>query len=255
MTHGAKETAKRALQLGVDKFLRPLGLAAVPVEVARPCAWGSPSILGSFPPFSDYFCVGSRENYFIHEGYQHRQEAQYFDDTRYADESQLEVYLCAREISDREKLSTVCDIGCGSGYKLLKYLGGLRTVGVDLPQTCRWLKQKYPDHSWIESDFCAKPDYPVDLVIAADVIEHLINPDQLMAYIVSLRARYVILSTPDRNLLRAGTHNGPPANCAHVREWNLVEFQAYVKEYFEILEHFVSSAPQATQCIVCQPKN
>ncbi len=249
------QDARRALQLGLNKFVRPLGLAVVPAELARPCAWGSLPVLGSFPPFSEHGCIGRRQDYFIHEGYRHRQDALYFDDTQHGDECQLEVYLFAKEICDRERLSTVCDIGCGSAYKLIRYLGDRRTVGIDLAQTCQWLRQRYPDRLWMESDLCSKPDFPVDLAIAADVVEHLVDPDRLMAYISTLRPRYIILSTPDRNLLRAGTHDGPPGNPAHIREWNVAEFQAYAADYFEVLEHFISSAPQATQCILCRPQN
>lgn len=239
----------------IRRLLRTFGYTVVPVEEFRPSAWGSVPVLGSFPPFSEHGCVGDPENYFIHNGYKSRPTALYFDDTPHAEESQLEVYLLAKEICDREGLTRVCDIGCGSAYKLIKYLGGLKTVGLDLPQTYHWLENKYPDRCWMESDFRTKPEFPIDLVIASDVIEHLENPNGLMDYISSLQPRYIILSTPDRNLLRTGTHNGPPANPGHVREWSFLEFQSYVKQHFEILEHFISSAPQATQCILCRPKN
>jgi len=211
--------------------------------------------LGSFPPLRDLSPIGSRKNYFIHDGYQHRQQAIYFDDTKFTDQWQLEVYQFAREICDREALSSVYDFGCGSGYKLMKYLNRFRTVGIDVPETCQWLRRKYPDRVWQEADSFKKPDDSVDLVIASDVIEHLENPDELIATILDLRPRYAILSTPDRNLLRAGTHNGPPLNPAHIREWNFQEFGAYVKEHFELLEHFISCSPQATQCVLCRLGN
>jgi SAM-dependent methyltransferase len=237
------------------KALRPLGVGFVPAEFARPCAWGSKTITGSFPPIPELSPLGEKKNYYIHDGYNHRSKAIYFDDTRYTDQSQLEVYRFAKEICVQNNLSTVFDFGCGSGYKLVKFLGNLKTVGVDVEKTCIWLRRKYPERSWMEPQDLEKIDQSVDLVIASDVIEHLETPDQMLASIGGLRPRYIILSTPDRDLLRVGTHNGPPGNPAHVREWNFREFHAYIGESFEVLEHFISSAPQATQCILCRLKD
>lgn len=240
---------------GAQRLLRPTGYAIVQVEAARPCAWGSRPILGSFPPLAEGSSVGNRQNYFVHDGYRHRDQAVYFDDTQNTDQSQLEVYEFAKEICDRERLSTIYDIGCGSGYKLIKYFRDRQTVGIDLPKTCDWLNRKYPGRIWRDPDSLAGSDTRVDMVIASDVIEHVEDPDQLMVTIQRLRSRYVVLSTPDRDLLRVGTHNGPPLNPAHVREWSFMEFEVYVSEYFRVLEHFVSCAPQATQCLLCQPEN
>ena len=152
-----------------------------------------------------------------------------------------------RSSVSRGNLQMLSTLAVGQGTSFIKFLGDLKTVGVDVEQTCRWLRRKYPGRSWIEPSRDGNTAYPVDLVIASDVIEHLVNPDELMASISGLGLRrFIILSTPDRNLLRAGTHDGPPGNPAHVREWSFVEFGVYVKEYFEIVEHFISCAPQAT---------
>ena len=255
LLQNARKMLRRAIKSGASKLLSPFGLALVPLDLARPCAWGAQPISGSFPPFSEYDCVGRRENYFIHDGYHPREKAIYFDDTGRTEESQAEIYQFAAEISDREKLSTVFDLGCGSGHKLIKYLGNLKTVGIDVPKTCEWLRARYPDRTWISLESLSRPDYPVDLVVAADVIEHLVDPDELMRSITGLHPRFIILSTPERNLLRMGTHNGPPLNPAHIREWNFVEFRTYVSQYFDVEEHFISSAPQATQCVLCRSRS
>lgn len=255
-SHLGKRIVDKIFLSGASASLRPLGFAVVRAEEARPCAWGAKNILGSFPPPPPRSCqIGDRENFFIHNGYRHRDQAIYFNDTGHVDQSQMEIYQFAREICDREKLSIVVDIGCGSGYKLLKYLGHLNTIGVDVPPTCNWLKRKYPNRVWKEVDSFKAPYQRVDLVIASDVIEHLVNPDSLMAMIEALEPHYIILSTPDRDLLRVGTYDGPPLNEAHIREWNFLEFDAYVNEYFCVLEHFIACAPQATQCVLCRLKS
>ena len=215
---------------------------------------GSERISGSFPKYDQLCVTGSRRSYFIHADYRHRQEAERYNDTANSDEWQDEVYRFAHEVSSDHNLQTVLDIGCGSGFKLMKYFWAHTTIGSDVPETLRWLKKRYPDREWIASDFSSAGP-KADLVIASDVIEHLADPDELLDYISRISPEYVILSTPDRNLLRCGTHNGPPSNPAHVREWNMAEFHSYVSEFLNIIEHFISNPSQATQCVLARRRN
>jgi hypothetical protein len=239
----------KKLKLCAHRCLRAMGLEIM--RTKPPDA--SERIMGSFPPHREYAAIGRAENYFIHDGYQHRAEAIYFDDTENSDEWQDEVYKFAREVFDQRELKTVCDVGCGSAYKLLKYFRDRSAIGVDVAKTCAWLRKKYPHLVWMELDFKDPPSLQADLVIAADVIEHLCDPDELLSYLAKINPKYVILSTPDRNLLRAGTHNGPPRNPAHTREWSFAEFEAYVARRFHVLEHFISNSAQGTQCLFCTP--
>jgi hypothetical protein len=124
-------------------------------------------------------------------------------------------------------------------------------IGLDVTETCVWLKKRYPHLTWMELDFKNPPTLQADLIIASDVIEHLLDPDDLMSYLEAIHPGYVVLSTPDRNLLRAGTHNGPPRNPAHTREWSFAEFEAYIASRFRVLEHFISNGAQGTQCLLC----
>jgi methylase of polypeptide subunit release factors len=63
--------------------------------------------------------LGKPDEYFIKQDYEIRPENAFFDDTPLTDEYQDEVYQHARLIADRDSLTSVCDIGCGSGFKLL----------------------------------------------------------------------------------------------------------------------------------------
>jgi len=146
-------------------------------------------------------------------------------------------------------------MGCGSAYKLLMYFEDLETVGIDLPATVKYLRKKFPKRIWMDANHKVLPPIATQMVIASDVVEHLSNPDHLLAYIGEIKPVKIVLSTPDRNLLRRGTHNGPPGNPAHVREWSFAEFYVYVKHFFEIEEHFISSAAQGTQCVLCRPRS
>ena len=234
-------------ETSAHKFARNLVSGAL----SRPSIAGSETILGSFPSFEQHFITGSNENYCIHDGYCPRAAPQSFDDTSNEDEWQLEVYKFAREVGDKYGLKVICEFGCGSGYKLVTYFKEFTTIGVELPATCDFLRKKWPDRSWIDAEHEIVPSHPIDLVIASDVIEHVLNPDELLTYVKKLCPRYIVLSTPDRNLLRAGTHDGPPKNPAHVREWSFVEFHAYIAHWFHIENHFISCAAQGTQCLLC----
>lgn len=239
----------RRLETSAHKFARHLvsGLSS------RPSLAGSETILGSFPPSEHHFVTGRREHYCIHDGYSPRQTTVYFDDASNDDQWQVEVYRFAREVCDKHGLKAICDLGCGSGYKLVTYFKEFATIGVDLPATCDYLRKKWPDRCWIEANHDVVPSKQIDLVIASDVIEHVLDPDELLGYIKQLCPKHVVLSTPDRNLLRVGTHDGPPKNPAHVREWSFAEFHAYIGHWFQIEEHFISCAAQGTQCLLCTP--
>jgi len=215
---------------------------------------GTEMVSGSFPPYRELHLIGSRTNYFIQDGYQHRSAPTYFDDTVSTDDSQDEVYRFAKEIADLHELRSVIDIGCGSGYKLMKYFQDRSTIGLDVLETVVVLRRRYSGRRWSVSDFRAVEVPKADLVIASDVVEHLGDPDELLEFIQRIGPAYTIISTPDRNLIRCGTHKGPPANPTHLREWSMAELHAYLSEYFDILEHFISYAPQGTQCVLAQPR-
>jgi hypothetical protein len=224
----------------------------------RPAIFGLRRVSESFAPRNAQFQVGKRESYFIHEGYHHRSEPIFCGDDGFADFYQREVYQFASEVCGHEHFDNVCDIGCGSAYKLMRYLGKRRTIGIDIPETCVRLRKRWPHRTWVESvgDTFAQyePPWPIEMVIASDVVEHLLDPDAMMSFIERLQPRKIIMSTPERNLIRDGAHDGPPSNPAHIREWSFAEFEAYVGSWFDVQEHFISCASQATQCVLCAPR-
>jgi len=217
----------------------------------KPCIQHSDKILGSFAPLNAYYKVGPRANYYIHEGYQSRENPSYFDDTMLEDEWQTEVYQFAKEILDRDELQSVVDIGCGSGFKLLKYFRNVKTTGIDVGKTLAFLKNKWPEKRWI--DGASGYSEQTDLVILSDVIEHVVDPNYFLENIQRMNPKQIVISTPDRNLLRVGTFNGPPQNSTHIREWSFIEFRAYIDQWFKVTEHFISNPAQATQCVLCHP--
>lgn len=189
--------------------------------------------------------------YHLPEGYVEQTEFIEHDDRPLTDEWQDEVYRKAKEIFVSEKLEWVCDYGCGSGFKLMKYFADFYTVGIDSLQTVDFLKEKYPGRVWIES---VSSKLRPDMVICADVLEHTKNPDDVMASIHGMNPSWIVLSTPERDI-RMEPPLGPPGHHAHYREWNMTEFKAYVSDWFKIVEGPMIFAPQyIQQMVVCKMK-
>jgi beta-1,4-mannosyl-glycoprotein beta-1,4-N-acetylglucosaminyltransferase len=201
-----------------------------------------------------------RNNYFIHDQYQSRLDPQYFNDIENADEWQDDVYAIAHQLAVDNNLFSVLDIGCGSAFKLKKYFGTsqYKVTGTDVEQTVNLLKEKHPDGNWKISNFKDRSIQSVDLIICSDVIEHIVNPDELLEFINSIDFKYLVISTPDRTLQNRWVPpqrwDGPPQNPCHVREWTFDEFHNYLESQFHIHQHVISHHEHSTQCAVCMPK-
>lgn len=188
-------------------------------------------------------------NYCIRDNYAIREVNDFFDDTPFKDEFQDNVYKYAREVLLANTLYRVLDIGCGSGFKLLKYFSGCQTLGLDLPPTVEWLRKQYRHRKW---EVTTAPVEGFDLIICSDVIEHIVDPDKLLNFIELCHAKRVVLSTPDRDHLvtlgNGHSHDGPPRNVHHVREWSAVEFKQYISTRFDVVRHVVADGTQIVEC-------
>jgi 2-polyprenyl-3-methyl-5-hydroxy-6-metoxy-1,4-benzoquinol methylase len=159
---------------------------------------------------------------------------------------QYEVYEYASRLIREYQLKSVLDIGCGCGMKLKKLIFPVcqDIVGIDEPNTIAWCKQHHDFGNWYQ-DNLEEPELDLgrtfDLIISADAIEHLINPDQLIKMINKYASKrgFIILSTPERDSLRGKDDIGPPQNPLHVREWSYNEFHQYIQyNRFNIIKHF-----------------
>jgi hypothetical protein len=192
--------------------------------------------------------------YGIKKGYRHRKNYRYFDDTSLKDEYQDEVYQLARFYADKFSFKTIADVGCGSAYKLMKYFANHDTTGIEVDPTYSFLKNKYPERNWINVADETIQNLNADIIICADVIEHVLDPDDLLQFISTMRFQLLFLSTPERSMARGWYDYGPPDNEAHVREWNGKELVSYISKYFEIISHQVTNVGQSTQLVICKRK-
>lgn len=191
--------------------------------------------------------VPSKEdkNYCIKPGYKANYSAAEFDDTKSKDEFQKEVYLEAKRLMEENGWTSVIDVGCGSGYKLVNYLGEYETLGTDLPRTLAFLKEKYPDRTWKS----ALEDYSnlsTNLVICSDVIEHVDKPDEFVNKLLDIECNMFLISSPERDLVRGPNDYGPPTNACHYREWNTEEFKGFLSLWFKVEDLKVVNNSQGT---------
>lgn len=169
-------------------------------------------------------------NYGLPSNYEARLQPQYFNDVLVdAHLWQADVYRLAAILAQRARAPRLVDIGCGRGTKLLQYQNDLAIVGVDYGANIEHLRENWPVGNWfnydLEHEIIPPEFFWGSVVICADIIEHLINPEALIETLRNAcqTAAYVLVSTPDRERLYGGAQMGPPDNLAHVREWTLDE--------------------------------
>ncbi|HEX6181748.1 MAG TPA: methyltransferase domain-containing protein [Chitinophagaceae bacterium] len=192
-----------------------------------------------------------QELFNIRKGYHHASSAVAFDDTGNTDEWQKEVYEIALNYMQQEKFHSIIDVGCGSAYKLI-HLGNYDTIGIEVEPTYTWLRQKYPGNKWLLFDEVDPTRLRTDLVICADVIEHMANPDDLLHFIQAIQFRTLIISTPERDSVAGKNDYGPPRNTAHYREWNAQEFKKYLSDYFTVDQQWILPGKSVTQVVKCR---
>lgn len=191
-------------------------------------------------------------SYFIKQGYRCNIDAGvpaavYACDEHGASVYQVKVYEFARKMILKHKFRSVLDVGCGFGLKLKRIIYPVCTnvVGIDTKHSIDFCKQEHNFGRWLEDDI-EKPRLRLsekfDLIISADVIEHLVDPGKLLSYIkgYSHENTNVVISTPERDAVEGKNGYGPPLNKAHVREWNRCEFGKYMESSgFRIIKHFL----------------
>lgn len=177
--------------------------------------------------------------YCIKDGYTINPTPSYFTAQATDLPNQLAVYQVARTVSEQQQRTIVVDVGCGSGGKLLQFWPESRTIGVDFGSNVDYCRRMFPQKDWRDINLETQgvvdlvTDWQAGLLICADVIEHLVQPECLLTSIreVTRRGGICLISTPERDLCRGRHDRGPPLNPSHVREWNLGEFFSLVSAY------------------------
>lgn len=164
---------------------------------------------------------------------------------------QYAVYLYVEELARSIGARNLVDVGCGVGTKLQLLhirLPKLAICGIDQKNAIEYCRKHYDFGEWIVDDFenpeeMSWPRQP-DILVCADVIEHVADPDRLLDYIRSIAGSNtrIVISTPERELMRGADCISCP-HPQHVREWTSAEFQAYVKSRgFKVINSFLAPA-------------
>ena len=190
------------------------------------------------------------DNYFIKDGYKCNLQSDgsahpHEDSENLARIFQVAVYRYAARVAKDHSVKCVLDVGCGYGVKLVKYVYPVcsRIVGVDQAHSISWCQQNHAVGEWVEDNIeneSPKVKGTFDLIISSDVVEHLPDPDKLLAYIRTHASdkTQIVMSTPERDSMRGKESFGPSPNISHIREWNKDEFSRYISSRgFEIMEH------------------
>lgn len=178
--------------------------------------------------------------YGIRDNYNARLTPDYFADvTSDGKLWQCDVIPIAAYLARVNHSKTLVDIGCGRGHKIEPYTHEFNVIGVDYGANIDYCKQAYTKGAWLHCDLeneipaIAHDDLKNAVVICSDVIEHLVNPENLVRTLAAFAvcAKAVILTTPDRKRVYGYDHNGAPGNPHHVREWTLSELGQWLADY------------------------
>lgn len=173
--------------------------------------------------------------------------------------SQKEVYRYARCVFCLSKSENILDIGCGCPEKLKMFIGFAKNIyGIDTEKVVSKIEKKYTFGKWFAKDLSKSEEIifqKFDMILCADVIEHIEDPNVLVDFIKkqALSHTQIILSTPDRESLN--NNDGPPLDMSHYREWKFDEFKEYIlKSGFNIRKIFYDVNKYNKKTIVCHCK-
>lgn len=149
--------------------------------------------------------------------------------------TQYEIYKICKKIIKNTNIKSVLDIGCGSATKLMNLIYPItkEVYGIDQTRIINYCRKRFKLDTFLVDnieDPSLKLEKKFDMIICADVIEHLLNPDKIIEYIKKYchKDTIIVLSTPERDILR-GKKCNKSIKPTHVREWNREEFNSYLK--------------------------
>ena len=199
--------------------------------------------------------------YFIKPGYEPSQHTESYDpeaSRAYWTEErihrsriyQYHVYTACRRLIRTHHCNSFLEVGSGPGIKAAELLAPeLKHVTlVDQPSVEPLVSNNLPNAVFASvnlelSDLDLGRQF--DVVLCADVVEHLVDPDPCVRLIKRHLgpAGYAVISTPERDILHGPDCNHSPHH-AHIREWNQAEFAAWLTSHgLKIVQHTL--LPQA----------
>ncbi len=138
---------------------------------------------------------------------------------------------------------TVLDAGCGEGFVSSRLIDK-RLIGIDISRgALSMARQSSPGISIACSDIYRMPfrSNSFDLVMAMEVLEHLMEPEKAMIEASRLTKRYCLFSVPNEpyfrimDLLRGKNISHLGSDVEHVNHWGEKSFTGIVSKNFEVI--------------------
>ncbi len=151
--------------------------------------------------------------------------------------------VMAQEIKELSP-ENVLEFGCGEGMLLQElkkrdvFFESL--LGIDIREDAiRQARDLNPEYSFEKKDILQSGFSPktFDMIIASEVLEHLIDPEPILMKLVELSSEYLLLTVPwepwfrlmnflrGRDIRRLGNHP------EHINKWGVEEFVSLVNKY------------------------
>lgn len=170
---------------------------------------------------------------------------------------QYDFYKYNTHIFKKNNFNSVLDVGCGTAQKLITFFQKISSeiAGIDQAHPISYCNNnyKFSNVTFHVDDF----DNPklnlqkkFDLIICSDVIEHVEDPEKLLAYLrkYANKRSIICVSSPERDRLRGITNFSSPHK-EHVREWNARELRTFIeKSGFRVIDHRIFNALSFNFC-------
>lgn len=150
------------------------------------------------------------------------------------------------EMSRRVAPDSLLEVGCGEGFlarHLRTWLPNCRITGIDLTETIidEAVRADRSLHFSAQSVYrLAFPSESFDLVVGAEVLEHLESPRDALREIFRVTRKYALLSVPREplwrtlNMARFAYWSDLGNTPGHVQHWTSNEFISLVRSVFEV---------------------
>lgn len=139
------------------------------------------------------------------------------------------------------------EVGCGEGF-LLQLIAGWRPelscIGIDLSERLFGQDVRCLPKVGLSTQTACQlgfPDNSFDLVVAAEILEHLENPDRALEELRRVSKGYVLLSVPREplwrimNMARFAYVTDLGNTPGHLQHWSSRQFVSLVAEYFDVV--------------------
>ncbi len=148
----------------------------------------------------------------------------------------------------KEEIRSITEVGCGEGHLCVEIqswgFSDIRACDVSrqIIQQARSTYGKKGIEFYTRSIYELESRDSADLMINAEVLEHLEHPRQALKKLKELKPRYCLFSVPNEpwwrmaNALRGRYLSDLGNTPGHIQHWSAKDFRSLISEYFTIIK-------------------